>query len=312
MIFKMVPARFFSSVFILFGFLLCGCQDHSGKNPTRETPTSGTAYISADETFKPVMDSEVKVFESSYPNAKLIIHYKSEAECFRDLAGDTTRMIIVTRPLNKEEEKFYLDSFHFVPVYGKLAYDAVAVIINAHARDSLFTMDEIRDLFTGKSKKDLQVVMDGLTATSTVRYALDSVLHGSGLGKGITAAENSEGVINYVASNLNAIGFIGMSWIGDQDDPGQQEWLKKIKVAAIRCDSCPDKPYMQPSQENIALKRYPMMRSLYYILKEDFKGVGNNFVNFLQFERGQLIFRSAYLMPSRMSFDVRNMQITNN
>jgi phosphate transport system substrate-binding protein len=312
MTFKMVPVRVFSSVFMIVCFLLFGCLDHAGKNPQRETPTSGTIYISADETFKPVMDSEVKVFESSYPNAKLIIHYKSEAECFRDLVNDSTRMVIVTRALNKEEEKFYLDSIHFVPVYGKLAYDAVAVIVNAHARDSLFTMDEIRQLFEGKGRKDLQVVMDGLTATSTVRYALDSVLHGGPLARSVTAASNTEGVIDYVASNQNAIGFVGMSWIGDQDDPRQQEWLRKIKVAAIRCDSCPDKPYMQPSQENIALKRYPMIRSLYYILKEDFKGVGNNFVNFLQFERGQLIFRRAYLMPARMSFEVRNMQITNN
>jgi phosphate transport system substrate-binding protein len=312
MIFKMVPAKFLSSVLLLISCIFFGCLDHPGKNPTHETPTSGTIHISADETFKPVMDSEVKVFESSFPDAKLIIHYKSEADCFRDLAGDTTRMVIVTRPLNKEEEKFYLDSFHFVPVYGKLAYDAVAVIVNAHAHDSLFTLDEIRDLLEGKTSKDLQAVMDGLTATSTVRYALDSLLRGGALAKSVTAADNSEGVIDYVASNEKAIGFIGMSWIGDQDDPKQQEWLKKIKVAAIRCDSCPDKPYMQPSQENIALKRYPMVRSLYYILKEDFKGVGNNFVNFLQFERGQLIFRRAYLMPARMSFDVRNMQITNN
>jgi phosphate transport system substrate-binding protein len=312
MIFKMSPVRSSPFVFVLICSLLYGCHDRGDKNPTRETPTSGLIHISADETFKPVMDSEVKVFESSYPNAKLVIHYKSEAECFRDLVKDSTRMIIVTRPLNKEEEKFYLDSIHFVPVYGKLAYDAVAVIVNAHAQDSLFTMDGIRDLLAGKGKNQLQVVMDGLTATSTVRYALDSILQGGSLAKSVTAATNTKGVIDYVASNQNAIGFVGMSWIGDQDDPVQQEWLQKIKLAAIRCDSCPDKPYMQPSQENIALKRYPMIRSLYYILKEDFKGVGNNFVNFLQFERGQLIFRRAYLMPSRMSFDVRNMQITNN
>jgi len=308
----MVRVRYYASVFIIVSYLLIGCQDQSGRNPLKETPTSGTIQISSDETFKPVMDSEVKVFESSFPNAKLIIHYKSEAECFRDLVNDSTRMIIVTRPLNKEEEKFYLDSIHFVPVYGKLAYDAVAVIVNAHAPDSLFTMDEIRDLFEGKGPKGLQVVMDGLTATSTVRYALDSVLRGRPLSKTVTAAPNTEGVIDYVASNENAVGFVGMSWIGDQDDPKQQAWLQKIRVASIRCDSCPDRAFMQPSQENIALKRYPMIRSLYYILKEDFKGVGNNFVNFLQFERGQLIFRRAYLMPSRMSFEIRNMQITNN
>ena len=312
MIIKMMPVKFGFPFMVFLAILFPCCKERAAKDKQKETPILGTIHISADETFKPVMDAEVKVFESSFPNAKLIIHYKSEADCFRDLTGDSTRMILVTRPLNKEEERFYLDSIHFVPVYGKLAYDAVAVILNAHAHDSLFTMDEIRSLFSGGNKSGLQPVMDGLSATSTVRYAIDSVLKGLPLSKGVLAAPNSEAVIEYVASTPNAIGFVGMSWIGDQDDPKQRAYLTKIKIAAIRCDSCPDKPFMQPSQENIALKRYPMIRGLYYILKEDFKGVGNNFVNFLQFERGQLIFRRAYLMPARMSFEIRNMQITNN
>jgi phosphate transport system substrate-binding protein len=156
-----------------------------------------------------------------------------------------------------------------------------------------------------------QPVMDGVSATSTVRYAIDSILKGQPLGKNVKAAESSEGVIDYVSRNPDAIGFIGVSWIGNPDDPAQLEFMQKVKVAAIKCEACPDEVYVEPYQANIAMKRYPMIRGLSYILKEDFKGVGNNFVNFLQFERGQLIFRRAYLMPARMSFEIRNMQITN-
>ena len=291
--------------------LLLGCGDPAGKKFPQETPTSGTIHISADESFKPVMDSEVKVFESSFPGAKLIIHYKPEAACFRDLTNDSTRMIIVTRELSKQEQKFYLDSIHFIPIYGKLAYDAIAVIVNNRARDTIFTMGEIRALLRGTDNRGLQVVMDGLSATSTVRYAMDSVLKGQPLGKNVMATDSSEAVINYVATHPEAIGFIGVGWIGNPEDPDQTRFLEKVKVAAILCDSCPGEPYVQPYQQNIALNRYPMVRGLYYILKEDFKGVGNNFVNFLQLERGQLIFRRAYLMPARMSFEIRNMQITN-
>ncbi len=52
-----------------------------------------------------------------------------------------------------------------------------------------------------------------------------------------------------------------------------------------------------------------MVRGLYYILKENYSGVGNNFVNFLQYERGQLIFKRSYLVPARMNFEVRDMEI---
>jgi phosphate transport system substrate-binding protein len=151
--------------------------------------------------------------------------------------------------------------------------------------------------------------MDGVSATSTVRYAMDSILGGKPLGPGVEAARSSPQVIDYVASHENAVGFIGVSWIGDQEDSVQLSFLKKVKVVAVECASCPEKPYVQPFQANIVLRRYPMVRGLYYILKENYSGIGNNFVNFLQNERGQLIFRRAYLVPARMNFDIRNVQL---
>jgi phosphate transport system substrate-binding protein len=158
--------------------------------------------------------------------------------------------------------------------------------------------------------KQHQPVMDGLSATSTVRYAIDSILRGQPLGKNVTAARSSRQVIDYVAKNPRAVGFIGVSWIGDQDDPAQLSFLKKVTIAAVRCVSCGGETYVKPYQANIGLKRYPMVRGLYYILKENFSGVGNNFANFLMYERGQLIFRRAYLYPANMHFEVRDIQIS--
>ncbi len=285
----------------------CG---NSANNKVQETPTHGTIDISVDESFKPVIDSEIKVFESSFPEAKIIVHYKSEADCFRDLAKDSTRMIIVTRGLNKQEEDFYNDSFHYVPIYGRLAYDAIAIIVNNKSKDTILTMNDVKSLLNGKTKNK-QIVMDGVSATSTVRFVIDSVLRGQALGKNVVAAKSSEAVINYVAGNENAIGFIGVSWIGDQDDVQQLKFLQKVKIAAVQCVSCMGETYVQPYQANIALQRYPLVRGLYYILNENFRGIGNNFVNFLQFERGQLIFRRAYLVPARMSFEIRDTKISN-
>jgi phosphate transport system substrate-binding protein len=303
---------------IFFGCLcfawLClsvwGCGSGNGKIP-QESPTSGTLNLSADESFKPVIDQQIKVFRSSFPGVFINVKYESEADCFRDLAGDSTRMVIVTRGLSKVEEKFFEDSIHYVPVYGKLAYDAIAVILNNANADTILKMQDIRNVLLDSGNLKLQPVMDGVRATSTVRYMIDSVLNGRALAKSVVAARSSEGVIDYVSKTKDAIGFIGVSWIGNQDDPIQLSFMDKVKVAAIGCENCGGETYIRPYQANIALGRYPMIRDLYYILKENFSGVGNNFVNFLQFERGQLIFRRAYLVPARMSFDVRSMQIRN-
>jgi phosphate transport system substrate-binding protein len=292
---------------VLIEFFVAGCGNHQ-RIPV-ETPTSGNIEISVDESFQPVIDSQLKVFESSYPDAKIRISYKPEAECLRDLARDSTRMIIITRGLNSQEEAFYKDSLQRPAYSGLLAFDAVALVVNAHSGDTTLTMEEVRNLLTGKDKKGRQPVMDGVTKTSIVRYAMDSVLNGSPLSSAVVAAKSSPQVIDYVAGHEKAVGFIGVSWIGDQEDSLQVSFLQKVKVAAIECESCPEKPFVQPFPANIALKRYPMVRGLYYILKENYSGVGNNFVNFLQNERGQLIFRRAYLIPARMSFTVRDVQL---
>jgi len=304
-----LPASLWAKLFIyVIPVLVLACN--GGERKAMETTNSGDIHISVDESFRPVIDSQISVFLSSHPNAHVHAHYKPEADCLRDLFHDSlTRMVITTRQMTSEEEKFFKDSLNFVPREGILAFDAVAVIVNNNAKDSIFTMDEIRDILSGTSKYKLRPVMDGTKATSTVRYAMDSILKGKPLGPNVTAAQSSEGVIDYVAKNDDAIGFIGVSWIGNPEDSNQISFLQKVRIASIQCVSCTRETYVKPYQGNIAEKRYPIVRSLYYVLKENFPGLGGGFVNFLQYERGQLIFRRAYLWPARMPFEVRQVEL---
>jgi phosphate transport system substrate-binding protein len=262
-----------------------------------------------DESFKPVIDSQLKVFESSFPNAHILVDYKPEAACLRDLSNDSVRMIIVTRGLTLAEEKHFNDTLKVPAVSGLLAFDAVALVVNNKSRDTVMSMDDVKTLLEGNDKLKREAVMDGVSATSTVRYVLDSILRGQPMGKNVVAARSSPQVINYVADHENAVGFVGLNWIGDQEDSLELAFLKEVKVVAIRCDRCTDKPFVYPFQANIVFGKYPMVRGLYYILKENWSGVGSNFMNFLVNERGQLIFKRSYLVPARMSFDVRDMEI---
>jgi len=177
-------------------------------------------------------------------------------------------------------------------------------VVNKGATDSFFTMPELKDLVSGKSTTPLTPVFDGLRATSTVRFMLDSVLRGAPLGPKVTAAQNSEGVLDYVAQNRNAVGFIGVSWIGNKEDSAQQSFLKKVTIANIQSTDNPD-GYIKPYQANIYARRYPMVRDLVYLLKEKHNGLGHGFSNFLLADRGQLVFRRAYLLPAKMPFYVR-------
>jgi phosphate transport system substrate-binding protein len=285
-------------------FFFAGCKEN--KRTDLDTPQKGTIHISVDESFKPVIDSQIKVFEALNPGAKIIADYKTEADCFKDLIKDSTRMIIVTRGLTKAEEQYYKDTLSYSPTWSKVANDAIAVIVSDQASDSIFSISKLRGILDGSTADKQIAVFDGLNATSTVRFAIDSILKGKPFDpKKVFAEKNSQGVIDYVSKNKNVIGFVGVSWIGNPEDTAQLSFLTKVRIASVQC-SCPEKTYVKPYQANIITKRYPLVRGLYYILKENYNGLGGGFANFMEYEKGQLIFRRAYLMPAKMNFSVRS------
>lgn len=274
----------------------------------KDTPLKGTIYISVDESFKPVITEEIKVYQSTYPEAHIIARYESEADCFRDLQNDSTRMIIVARGLTADESKYYEGHLSFKPDWDILAYDAVDLITNAASKDSVFTLQRLHDLLSGKDTT-LDIAVDGKNATSTVRYLLDSVLKGQPFGQKVRAANGSKEVIDYVARNENAIGFVGSSWVGNDQDPEQLAYNTKIKLGILECKYCEKGFYARPSQATIMHNQYPLVRPLYYILKENTTALGRAFKVFMSQERGQLIFRRSLLVPALMDFNIRSGNI---
>jgi phosphate transport system substrate-binding protein len=299
----------------LFSICLClvfvSCSNKSANKqagPT-DTPYSGTIQISVDESFRPVIEEEIKVFEATHPGTKINAQYKPEADCLKDLFRDSaTRMVIVTRGLTSKEAKYFEDTLSYVPRSERIAHDAIAVVVNNKSSDTTFSLLQLQQLLTGEANNNKKVVFDGLSATSTIRFAMDSILKGKKFDSNkVQAAKNSKEVLAYVASDENAIGFVGISWIGNPEDTAQTNMLRKVKIAYIKCSLCLDSPYIKPTQAGIITRRYPLVRGLYYILKENFSGLGGGLAGFMQYERGQLIFRRAYLQPGAMDFGTRNV-----
>ena len=314
---KAIGIRFMGIfVCVFFLWITFGACNWQGKKPKYipgdDNLTSGRIQISVDESFKPVIDSQIKVFLSQHPKANIIANYKPEAECIKDLLNDSIRMVIITRGLSEEEVKFYADTLQFAPIFGKIASDAIAVVVNNKSKDSVFSVSDIRSMLNGTSGYRYQQVMDGTKATSTVRFMIDSVLKGQPFSSAVVAATTSEGVINYVAGHPDAIGYVGVSWIGNKEDSSQLSFLKNVNIASLQCANCEKEVYVKPYQANIALKRYPLIRGLSYVLKENYAGLGKGFVNFLTHEKGQLIFKRAYLVPDRMALEVRRVNVKEN
>lgn len=288
-----------------FVLLLFACRSKDTKGT--DTFTSGNITISADESFRPVVDALVQVYEGNNDSVKINVQYKPESECIKDLWNDSIRIIFSTFRLTDAERNAVVDSMHEMVSQLPVARDAVAVIVNPASSNSSLTMNDVKAILAGTYKTPLRPVLDGLSATSTVRYLMDSVLKGQKLTSNAVGASSSDSVIEYVAKNPDAVGFIGVTWIGNRDDNKQLSFLKKVKIVQLESSETPGK-YVLPVQENIYTSAYPMTRDISYILKEKYRGLGTGFAYFMADEIGQLIFKRSYIMPGRRSFIIRPAQ----
>lgn len=306
---QVINKRKVLAVILLFIVFATGCKSYKEEeDKLKDTPQRGAIHVSADESFKPVIDEMVQVYESNNPGTKINVQYKPEAECFKDLFVDSIRMVIATRRHSQEENDFLTDSVQIGLKSMTIARDGIAVIVNPSSPDTLFTMQDIKDILAGRFKKTLIPVFDGVKATSTVRFVIDSVLRGDSLTRTAMAARSSEGVIDYISKNTGVVGFIGVEWIGNPEDTAQRSFLKKVKVAALEATDIPG-GYVKAYQANIYIKRYPLVRDLVYILKENYRGLGTGFANFMSGEIGQIIFRRSYLAPAQKNLGIRPVRL---
>lgn len=291
----------------LLGFAVTAVMAACNEAPQHtDTLSKGVIDISADETFKPVIEEQLQVFDSSYPEAKITVHYKPEAECFKDYFDNKARIILVTRELTKAE-KDICEQKKIWPSSEALAADGIAVIVNNASADTILDISSLKGILTGVYKKKYTVVFDN-QESSTVRFITDSILKGDKLGSNVFAAKGNAEVIDYVSKNPDAIGFTGMSYVYVNEDTSRAgTFINNVKVVAMKNDS--DRQFYKPYQAYIALKSYPLTRKLFYINAESYHGLGTGFANFLGSHRGQLIFLHDHFFPLKEQIVIRAAEV---
>ena len=319
------PGRPALGTLLLAACLLPACHPDRGAGTSEDstdTPTSGHVGISVDETFAPVMESQVDTFQKLYVDAHLKVAYQPEDSVFLDLLNDKVKVAIATRELNADEKR-ELDKQQLLPITTKIAVDGLAIILHPSNPDSLLTMTQLRGIFSGQTAQWSQVsgqkklgainVVFDANHSSTSRFVRDSLLRGAALSPKAFAAQSNPRLLDYVASHPDAIGVVGVNWISDFDDPKVQGFLRHIRVAGITARPNPTKgDFIQPYQVYLSpltpeilaahpeLQKYPLKRNIYAIKSEARAGLGSGFISFIAGQKGQLIFQKSGLMPANL------------
>jgi len=289
--------------------LFTSCLNRVGTKPLNETPTRGNIKISVDESFQPLLETEIFTFTHLYENAFITPQYKPEVDVVNDFMNDSVKVIVTSRKLTDAQIQ-YLREQLIIARTITFAYDALALVTSKENNDTLINYETIRDIFLGKITRwnqinpksnlgEIQVIFDNNGSGNIRKFKEQFEITGA-LPSNIYAVKSNPEVIDFVSINKNAIGIVSVNWISDQNDPLVMSFLKIINVLAISNPFMGDRTYYRPYQGSIYDKSYPFVREIYLISRETFAGLGAGFIQWVTAEQGQRIVQRSGLVPATM------------
>lgn len=280
-----------------------------GTKPLNETPTRGDIKIAVDESFQPVLETEIFTFTHLYPNAYIKPQYKSEYDVMEDFMNDSVKVMVTSKKLTDYQTQSLRDSL-IVARTITFAYDALALVTHKENYDTLMKYNTIRDIFLGKITKwdqinpkselgNIQVIFDN-NGSGNIRYFKEQFGIDGNLPNNFYAVRTNPEVINFVHRNKNAIGIVSVNWISDSKDSLSRSFMEKINVLAVSHQFLDDRTYSRPYLGAIYEKSYPFVREIYFISRETFAGLGTGFIQWATAEQGQRIVLKTGLVPATM------------
>jgi phosphate transport system substrate-binding protein len=228
-------------------------------------PTSASAYIEnkGSDTIVNLALAWAERYQSEHPDARISVTGGGSGTGIAALLNGTVDIANASRQI-KSEEMQQATSKGISPVEHVIARDAIAVIVNPENPVGQLTLQQISDIYSGKISnwqevggEDRPIVrLSRETNSGTHVYFLETVLRlGDKNNKTLFSTDtlllpSSEGIINEVRQNPNAIGYDGLGYV-----PAD---LKMIAIARQ-----PGNPYVLPSIATVNDNSYPIARDLY-------------------------------------------------
>ena len=284
------------------------CKDKPKSEGVQETRTTGSVKVLVDDTFSNIVDEQLVVFNSDYPDAKVELIKGQEQRILPTFLNDSIRVIVMSRVLTPKEEQFYTNR-GIVAYTQRFAIDGIALIANAESPDSTVTAEEMIAILKGTYTGNKQLVFDN-PYSSTVKYFKDLAKINTLPSKGVYTLNSNADVIRYVAEHKDYIGVIGLNWYLQAGKKGDSDY-PKVKLIGVKNvkGGKGDDAFYKPTQDNLISGIYPFLRNVYIINCEGKDGVGTGFANWLASPRGQLIILKSGLGPHKLisrDFNLKN------
>jgi phosphate transport system substrate-binding protein len=293
----MNPARL-----ILLGLiiLLAACGGGSGQ-PASPTKTSAYIQNKGSDTLVNLALAWAERYQSENPDISISVTGGGSGTGIAALINRTVDIANASRAMTADEIK-QAEANGKKPVEFVVSRDAIAVVVNPKNPVRKLTLQQISDIYSGKINNWSEVGGDNRhivrlsreTNSGTHVYFLQTVIRlGDKNNTTLFSTDtlllpSSEGIINEVRQNPNAIGYDGLGYI-PPDLAGS--------VIAVARDA--SGPYVIPSITTVNDNSYPVARDLYMYTSGEPVGAIKDYLNWILSPEAQAIVANLGFVPIR-------------
>jgi len=262
----------------MMGGALAGCGDSSSDASTNSASSNKgnqevTIAVSGSTSVGPLMEKVAKAYEAKNENVSIEINQVGSSAGIKDTINGVAELGMSSRDLKDEEKSSGVSG-------TAIAYDGIAVIVNNENKVKNLTLDQLKDIYTGKitNWKDVggengQIVVVSREDGSGTRDAFQEIVgyKSEELVADATIADGSGNIKTTVSGNKNAIGFVSFSYVDNT-------------VNAIELNG------VKPEEELAKSGEYKLSRPFLIITKKDtLTDEGKKVIDYILSEEGQKI-----------------------
>ena len=245
---------------------LVGCSNGGGSGASDASKIT----VSGSTSIGPTMEVLAENYQKANEGVSIEVQQVGSSAGITNTIDGTSQIGMSSRDLKDEEKSEGLEEY-------QIAIDGIAVITNTANDVKDLTMDQIKDIYTGKitnwkevGGKDAQIVVVSREDGSGTRDGFQEIVgfESEELTGDAQISDGSGNIKTTVQGNENAIGYISFGYLDDS--------INSVKIGGV-----------EPTEENVYNDSYPISRPFLLVTKGEATDDAKAFIDYILSDEGQ-------------------------
>jgi phosphate transport system substrate-binding protein len=246
-------------------------------------------YIKGSDTILPVSIAESEAFMELNSQDKVIVIGGGSSLGIASFIEGEIEIAMASRKIKDSEIESAMEK-GINPVETVIAWDGIAVIVNKKNSFDSLTIEQLKKIYTGEvsnwkelggEDEEIEVLVRD-TSSGTYAFFKEHVLEDEEYTSEAVTEPNTEAIVETVASDSSAIGYIGLAYADSS-----------VKMLGLETTE----GTFHPEQESILKGEYPLARPLQYYTDGEPDGEIGDYIDFVLSDLGQSIIKEIGYLP---------------